>query len=346
MKGKGAGWFFKVTLGMTLMILLAVLATACSRGPEKQAGSPKESEQQKKVIRLAYPTGVGSAQHQGSLLFKQKLESRSQGKFEVQLYPDGQLGKDVAVMDSLKLGTIEMTNVSTPLDTKVKEVGIFDLPYLFKDRTAVAKIAKGPIWKEIAAKLPAQGMVGLAMLENGYRHITNNKRPIVKPEDLKGLKIRIPEGRMRMETFKAYGANPTPLNFNEVFSALQQGVVDGQENPLATIYSSKFYEVQKYLSLSKHIYTPSYLVVSKIWWEKLTPEEQKLIMEIAQEVGDEVRAWGEEQDKQMVQKLKDAGMQINEVDFEAFKKASEPVYKLAQEMYGEDLVNRVLEAVK
>ncbi|MDA8226773.1 MAG: TRAP transporter substrate-binding protein [Desulfitobacterium hafniense] len=337
----------KIQLLIASLLAVMLVISGCGGSGQTAATSPSDAAKDKQIqIRLAYPTGNGSAQDIGSKYFKEKVEKMSNGRIQVALYADGQLGKDVAVMDSLKLGTIEMTNVSTPLQTKMKEVGAFDLPYLFKDRKAVAKVANGPIWEEIQKKLPSQGMVGLAMLENGYRHITNSKRPIIKPEDLKGLKLRIPEGDIRMLTFKTYGANPTPMNFNEVFSALQQGVVDGQENPLVTIESSRFNEVQKYLSLSNHVYTPSYLVASKIWWDKLSADDQKLLMQAAKESGDQIRAWGEEQDKKSVETLKSKGMTVNDVDFTAFVEASKPVYEKAKESIGAEFVDKLLKAVQ
>lgn len=329
------------------LISLSLILTGCGQAKPAQTSSAGTTPEAKKIsIRLAYPTGNGSAQDMGAKFFKESLEKKSNGRIQVTLFSDGQLGKDTAVMDALKLGSIEMTNVSTPLQTKVKEVGAFDLPYLFKDRKAVAKVANGPIWEEIGQKLPAQGMVGLAMLENGYRHITNSKRPIVKPEDLKGIKLRVPEGDIRMLTFKTYGANPTPMNFNEVFSALQQGAVDGQENPLVTIETSRFNEVQKYLSLSNHVYTPSYLVASKVWWDKQSAEDQKLMMEAAKEASSKIFDWGEEQDKKSIENLKSKGMIVNEVDFKAFTEASKPVYESAKKTIGAEFIDKLLKAVQ
>lgn len=341
----------RLTLLISTFVTLGLLLSGCgSSQPAAQAntsGSAPAAAAEKKVsIRLAYPTGNGSAQDMGAKFFKEALEKSSNGRITVNLFGDGQLGKDTAVMDALKLGSIEMTNVSTPLQTKVKEVGAFDLPYLFKDRKAVAKVANGPIWQEISKKLEPQGMVGLAMLENGYRQISNNKRPIVTPADLKGIKIRVPEGDVRMLTFKSYGANPTPMNLSEVFSALQQGVVDGQENPLVTIETSRFDEVQKYLSLSNHVYTPSYLVASKLWWDKQSKEDQKLMMDAAKVSGDKIFAWGEAQDKKSIETLKSKGMTVNEVDFNAFVEASKPVYDKVKETLGADFVEKLLQAVK
>lgn len=315
--------------------------------PQAQAQANSAQDNVKAMeIRVAYTTGKDSTMSAGSEAFKQLVEQKSNGKIKVNLYPDGQLGKDEAVLDSLKLGGIEITNVSTPLQNRLKEVGAFDLPYLFKDRAAVAKVANGQIWADLQKKLPSMGYVGLAMTENGYRQITNNKRPIVKPEDLKGIKLRIPSGDIRLLTFKTYGSNPVPLDFTELFSALQQGVVDGQENPLSTIQSSRFNEVQKYLSLSNHVYTPGYLIASKIWWDKVPPENQKIILEAAKEAGDKSRAYGEAADKKVVDELKAKGMQVNEVDFAAFMAASKPVYDKAKELIGADFINNLLQAVK
>ncbi len=173
--------------------------------------------------------------------------------------------------------------------------------------------------------LPAKGMRILAFWENGFRHITNNGRPIVKPEDLKGLKLRVPGGVWRVKMFKAYGANPAPMPLAEVYSALQSGVMDAQENPFPQIWSAKLHEVQKYLSLTGHVYTPAYLMVSEAFWQKLPADVRAAIEKIAVEMGDVARREGERLDRELQEKMAQ-GTKINEVDKDAFIKASAAVY--------------------
>ena len=167
----------------------------------------------------------------------------------------------------------------------------------------------------------------LAVWENGFRHITNNKRPIKVPADLAGIKLRVPGGKWRVKMFQAYGANPSPMKFSEVFTALQTGVMDGEENPFTQIYSAKFQEVQKYLSLSGHVYTPAYLTVGKTKWESLPPDVRKILEETAKETQAYVYEVAAKDDAELLGKLKQAGMQVNDVDKDAFVAASRPIYE-------------------
>jgi tripartite ATP-independent transporter DctP family solute receptor len=205
-------------------------------------------------------------------------------------------------------------------------------------------VAEDPQIKELLfSGLPEKGMRLLGMWENGFRVITNNIRPIVKPDDLKGIKLRVPGGVWRVKMFKAYGANPTPLAYSEVFAALQAGVMDGQENPFAQIYGGKFYEVQKYLSLSDHVYTPSYAVISERFWKTLPPDVQQTLAKIAVEVGDFGRKEGARMDKDLMEKMQKS-LKVNEVDKEAFVKASKPIYDdFTKEVKGgKELVDRTM----
>ncbi|HSC72498.1 MAG TPA: TRAP transporter substrate-binding protein, partial [Candidatus Methylomirabilis sp.] len=191
--------------------------------------------------------------------------------------------------------------------------------------------------------LPEKGLRLLGVWENGFRVITNNVRPIVKPEDLKGIKLRVPSGVWRVKMFRAYGANPTPLAYSEVFAALQAGVMDGQENPFPQIYGGKFHEVQKYLSLTDHVYTPAYAIVSERFWKTLPFDVQQVLGKTAMEVGDFARSEGARLDKELQEKMQKS-LKINEVDKEAFVTASKPVYEeFAKEVKGgKELIDRIL----
>jgi tripartite ATP-independent transporter DctP family solute receptor len=205
--------------------------------------------------------------------------------------------------------------------------GVFEMPYLIVSRAHMKKVTENrEVQKALLEPLPARGVRVLAFWENGFRHITNNVRPIVRPEDLKGIKLRVPGGVWRVKMFQTYGANPSPMPFAEVYSALQSGVMDAQENPFSQIASAKFQEVQKFLSLTGHVYTPAYLLVSEDFWKKLPKDVQDTITKIALAAGDFARSEGERLDRELQGKLAPP-MAVNEPDKDAFIKASAVVYE-------------------
>jgi tripartite ATP-independent transporter DctP family solute receptor len=263
---------------------------------------------------------------------------------EVTVFGSSQLGNDTEMLQKLKLGTLDFSQPSTVMSTVVPQFGLFDMPYLVKDRAHMGCIAQEIIWPLLAPKLEEKGYKLVGVWENGFRQITNNVRPINTPEDLQGIKLSTPSGVWRVKMFQAYGANPTPMEFSELFVALQTGVVDGQENPYSNIASAKFNEVQEYLSETNHVYTPSFPVASLRRWESWPPEVQEAILQ----AGQEVQAWtyetAEKLDVDLRQELIDAGMAFNEADREAFVAASQPVYdQFAEEVEGgRDLIDRAL----
>ena len=210
------------------------------------------------------------------------------------------------------------------MTSEVDLFGMFEMPYLVKDREHMARIEKEVFWPKLAPEAEKKGLKVLAVWENGYRHITNNKRPIKAPADLQGIKLRVPEGKWRVKMFQAYGANPSPMKFSELFTALQTGVMDGQENPFTQIYSAKLQEVQKYLSLSGHVYTPAYLIVGTQQWAALPADVRKILEDTAKETQAFVYETAAKDDDDLLAKLKAAGMQVNEVDKDAFIAASKP----------------------
>jgi tripartite ATP-independent transporter DctP family solute receptor len=248
------------------------------------------------------------------------------------------------MLQKVKLGTLEISQPSTIMSTVLPEFGLFDLPYLVVDRAHMVCISKEIIWPELAPRLEEQGYKLVGVWENGFRQITNNVRPINVPDDLKGIKLRTPSGVWRVKMFQAYGANPTPMEFSEVFVALQTGVIDGQENPYANIWAAKFQEVQTYLSQTNHVFTPSFPTASLRLFENWPEEVQQAVME----TGDEIQAWtyaeAEKLDGELRQKLIDGGMEFNEADREAFVEASKPVYEqfAAEVEGGQELIDRAL----
>jgi tripartite ATP-independent transporter DctP family solute receptor len=279
------------------------------------------------TIRLGHVGFPGSLFDISANKFAQEVNQALKGKVEVRVFHSSQLGSDEQMIKGIRVASPEMAVPSTVMSTVDQKFGVFEMPYLIVNRAHMKKAAENPeVQKALFESLPARGIRVLGVWENGFRHITNNVRPIVKPEDLKGIKLRVPGGVWRVKMFQAYGANPSPMPFSEVYSALQQGVMDAQENPFPQIASAKFQEVQKYLSLTGHVYTPAYLIVSEDFWKKLPKDVQDTIAKIAQTTGDFARSEGERLDKELISKLAPP-MQVNEPDKEAFIKASTGVYQ-------------------
>ncbi len=294
-------------------------------------------------IKLGHVGEPGSLFDQTSQEFAKRANAKLASKAKVVLFGSSQLGGDDEMLKKLKLGTIDLALPSTVMTTVAPEFGVFEMPYLVKDRKHAAKIRDAVIKPTLAPVAAKAGYTIIATWENGFRHITNSKRPIVKPEDLNGIKLRVPKGVWRVKMFQAYGATPSPMALSEVFVALQTGVMDGQENPLAQIYPSRFQEVQKYLSLTGHVYTPAYLVAGRKW--KGTPEEvRKVLEETAAEMEPLALDIAAKLDDELLGKLKAAGMEVNEADKPAFIAASKPIYEeFAKEVSGgQELIDKSL----
>lgn len=283
--------------------------------------------QQPITIRLGHVGFPGSLFAIVTDEFARRANADLKGKVEIKVFHSSQLGTDEQMMRGIKVGAPEMVAPSTVMSTVDDKFGVFEMPYLIVSRAHMKKVADNKqVQAQLFGGLPAKGIRVLGIWENGFRHITNNVRPIVKPDDLKGVKLRVPSGVWRVKMFKAYGANPSPMALAEVYSAIQSGVMDGQENPFPQIASAKFQEVQKFLSLSGHVYTPAYLVVGEDVWKKLQPDVQTALSKIAWDMGDFARSEGERLDKELMGKLVPP-MKANEVDKDAFIKASASVYE-------------------
>jgi tripartite ATP-independent transporter DctP family solute receptor len=297
---------------------------------------------------------LGHVGEPGSLIgaaadhFAQLANSRLGGKYKIVTYGSSQLGGDKEMMQKLKLGTIDMVEPSTVMSSVSDMFGVFEMPYLVKSRDHMKKIEKEIFWSKIEPTSEQKGYKVLAVWENGFRQITSNKHPIVKPADLQGIKLRVPEGKWRVKMFQAYGANPSPMKFSEVFTALQTGVMDGQENPLSQIASAKFYEVQKYLSMTGHVYTPAYLVVSASKWKTLPADVRKILEDSAKQTQAFVYEKGAQDDEELLKRMKAAGIQVNEADKDAFIAASRPVYdEFAKEVPGaKEVIDRAIQLGK
>jgi len=278
-------------------------------------------------LKLGHVGEPGSLFQSSADEYAKRVNAKLAGKVKIVTYGSSQLGGDKEMVQKLKLGTIDMALPSTVMTSEVDQFGLFELPYIVKDRAHMARIEKDVFWPSMAPEAEKKGLKILAVWENGYRHITNNKRPIKTPEDLKGIKLRVPEGKWRVKMFQEYGANPSPMKFSELFTALQTGVMDGQENPFTQIYSAKLQEVQKFLSLSGHVYTPAYLVVGSKKYGALPADVRKVLEDTAKETQAFVYATAAREEGELLGKLKAAGMQVNEVDKNAFIAASKGIYE-------------------
>ncbi len=266
--------------------------------------------------------------------------------YKVVAYGASQLGGDQELLQKLKLGQVTFALPSSVMSSVAPEFGVFEMPYIIQDRDHIKAVETAMLDDTFNAAAEKQGYRILALWENGFRHITNNERPINVPEDLKGIKLRTPKGEWRVKMFQTYGANPTPMSFSDVFTALQTGVIDGQENPYAQIASAKFQEVQKYLSITGHVYTPAYVLVSSRHFDQLPEEVQQKLIEAAQETQAFVYETAAQLETDLLEEIKAAGVEVNEADKQAFIDASEPIYAefASQVEGGEELVRRVREA--
>jgi tripartite ATP-independent transporter DctP family solute receptor len=276
-------------------------------------------------IVVAISASPGSTQYITAEEFTRRANEELGDKAKVTFFGASQLGKDKDLMQKLKLGTVHLSMPSSIMSSIAGEAGLFDMPFLVKDRAHLNRIEHKVFWPMIAPAIEKKGYKVIGFWENGIRHITNNVKPIDTPKDLEGIKIRTPKSTWRVKMFSAWGANPTPMSFSEVFVGLQTGVIDGQENPLTNINGAKLNEVQKYLSVTGHVYTPSYLTAGAGQWAKL-PEDVRMPLErIAREVQGWMYSKGVQGDMSLIGKLGES-MEVNVADRAAFVEASKPIY--------------------
>ena len=316
-----------VCFAMTLVIACVFVAGLAIGAPAK------------KIIRLNHTLAPDSHYQMGLEKFAELVKAKTNGAIEVQIFHSSQLGSERDAIEGVTLGTLEATLVSTaPLANFSKKFLVFDLPFIVKDRATAYKALDGELGNQMAASLEPKGIKTLAFWENGFRMLTNSRRPIEKPADVAGLKIRLMENPVHMATFKTLGAAPVPMPFGELFTALQQKTVDGQENPLVIIKTSKFYEVQKHLALTGHFYSPAALLIGQKFFRGLTADQQKAIQDAAYEARDWERKYCQDLEDSLVSELKASGMQVTRPDLDAFEKACEPVYNQFEAEIGLDTI--------
>ena len=267
-----------------------------------------------RLIRFGYGLNEQSNQGRASKYFAEQVEKLSGGKMKVRAIGASALGPDVQMQQALIGGAQEMmVGSSATLVGTTKEMALWDTPFLFNTGKEADAVLDGPIGQKVLDKLPEKGLVGLVYWENGFRNLTNSKRPVTKFEDLDGIKLRVMQNNVYLDSFKLLGANAVPMPFSELFGALETKAVDGQENPFNTILSSKFYEVQKYLSVTNHVYSPWVMMASKKWWDTLSKAEQKVLMDAAKASRDFERKDTRAEAAKAVADLKAKGMQVNEL---------------------------------
>jgi len=291
-----------------------------------------------------HPVGVGVKKMQ------EVLAAKTGGKLKINAFWGGSAGGDLPATQALRAGTQEMVcTSSSPLVGIVKELGAFDLPFLFANEKEADAVLDGPAGVYFNKKLEEAGLVNLAYWENGFRNLTNSKRPVTKVEDLDGVKVRVMQNNIFIDTFKTLGTNAVPMAFGEVFTALETKTIDGQENPFVTIETSKFNEVQKYLSVTRHAYTPFLVLYSKKLWDQLSAQEQAVLREAAREGQKVQRAANRTLNEKSLASLKAKGMQVNEISGPELMRISakiRPVYEKNVPSIGAEAVNVVLDALK
>jgi TRAP-type transport system periplasmic protein len=295
------------------------------------------------VVEVGHATTLDSHYGMGMTRFGEVLEEVSGGAFTLQQHPAAALGGEREMIEAVQIGTLDMVITSSgPLPNFVPETQVLDLPFLFRDYDHARGVLDGEIGDELLGKVDEAGFKALAWTENGFRHITNSQRPITAPEDLAGLKIRTMENPIHLRAFEALGAAPTPMSFAELFTALQQGVVDAQENPIVVISVSNFSEVQGHLTLSGHLYSPAIIIMSQDLWSGLSEEEQGWFTEAARASVEVTRGRVTDLEENGVDELRAEGMEVvTEIDRAAFEEAVSPAYDAYTSRFGDELIERI-----
>jgi len=294
------------------------------------------------VIKLGHIAESTNPYGMGADKFAEIVKQKSKGDIEVKVFPSSQLGSQKELIEGLIYGTVDMTLTGTAeLGTFQPQMALFDMPFLFKDR-AHAYRSLDSVGMELAKPLEAKGIKLLGYMENGIRHMTNNTRPIKTPADMKGMKVRVMNNKVYVEMMKSLGASPTPMALSELYSAMQSGVVDGQENPSAHIFTKRFFEVQKYASLTGHAYAAEPVLISMATWKKLTPAQQTIIQDSANEAIAWQRKVSENEDSEFWDKIRKTGkMEVISVDRKPFMEATDTIYKDLAKTVGQANIDKV-----
>lgn len=319
-------------IGSTTLLAASVLTLALASGAQAQI-----------VMRNSISVAQNSHQGVGVDVLAAEVEKRTNGRIIIKNFYSGSLGGERESIESVQLGTQELAGTSTgPIPNFVPAVRILDIPFLFRDKAHARAVLDGPIGDALLKEFDSKGFKALAWSENGVRHMTNSKRPVNTPDDLKGLKMRTMENPVHVAAYKGFGIITTPMAFPEVFTALQQGVVDGQENPLSVIMAAKFEQVQKYMTLTGHVYSPAIYLMNKAAFDKLSPADKQAFLDAAKIASAAQRARVDQDDAQGVAYLRSKGMTVNEnVDKAAFVAKLAPVFAQFEKDFGKDKIDAI-----
>jgi tripartite ATP-independent transporter DctP family solute receptor len=295
-------------------------------------------------LKLGHAINEQDVFHEAALKFKESVESKTGGELTVSIFPNATLGDERNLLESLKMGTVDMGIITGgPIINFLPSFGVLDLPFIFSTPEHAYKVLDGPVGQGFIKEMEGQGWKALAYGERGFRNLTNSKRPVVKPEDMKDLKIRVMQNQIYIDSFTALGANAVPMAWTEALTALQQGTIDGQENPLNVIAAYKINESNKYLSITRHAYAPNVIIMSMRTWRKLAPEQQAIVQESAILAAKHNRDLDNESEAQWLQSLKDAGMEVAEPDIALFREAVSSVYEKYEQQFGKELIQSILD---
>lgn len=327
----------KKLLSITLcMVLLLLSFTGCSEQTQKPE---EEASNEPIVLRLAHVVNEKDGFHIAAEKFKALVEAETDGMVTIELFPNATLGDERTLLEGMQMGTVDMGVITNgPVANFVPEIAVFELPFLFGTPKEAYSVLDGPVGQELLDKLETVQLKGLAYAERGFRNLTNSKRPVKTPEDIQGLKIRVMENPVYIDTFQTLGANTVPMAWTEALTALQQKTIDGQENPVNVIYSYKLSETQQYLSMTRHTYAPAIFVMSLKKYNELPEDVQKIFKECAQEAAEYERQVNADNEKQQLEDIASQGMEVlSDIDTTPFKEAVQPVYEKYGDEFGEYL---------
>tara|TARA_R100001129_G_scaffold186597_1_gene179117 strand:+ start:20000 stop:20989 length:990 start_codon:yes stop_codon:yes gene_type:complete len=309
--------------------------------------APANAEVEETTLRLAHVVNEQDVYQDAAEKFRDLVAERSDGKIKVEIFPNATLGDERTLLEGMQIGTVDMGIITNgPVSNFVEEIAVFELPFLFPSREKAIEVLDGDIGQEILGKLEGVNLKGLTYAERGFRNLTNSKRPVKSPADVDGLRVRVMENPVYVDSFRALGADAIPMAWNEALTAMQQGTIDGQENPVNVIYSFKLSETQKYLTMTRHTYAPAIIVMGMPAWQQLSGEAQEIVLQAAKEAANFERELSANSEGEQLQALRDQGMEIVEdADLAAFSEAVAPVYEKYGAKFG-DYLPRIQEALK
>lgn len=330
---------------VVLTVLFTGLAFAGGQTEDRSGESLEAMEPT--TIKLAHVVNEQDGFHIAAVRFQELVQERTDGKVTIEIFPNAQLGDERTLLEGMQIGTVDMGVITNgPVANFVEEIAVFELPFLFPSPEAAYEVLDGPIGQELLVELERVQLKGLAYAERGFRNLTNDVRPVYTPQDMEGLKVRVMENPVYIDTFQALGANTVPMAWTEALTAMQQGTIDGQENPINVIYSFRLYEPQRYLSMTRHTYAPAIFVMSLNLWNSLPTDVQEIVRSSAQEAAEHERMINAQNEAQQMQALLDNGMEIIEdPDIAAFQAMVAPVYETYGARFG-DYLTRIQEQLR